>query len=391
MKLLVIASRIPFPLEKGDKLRIYHQVKELSKNNEVLLCCLHTKSVTEEAKIELQKICKQVAFIKLSKWKIPFNLFFAFFSNLPFQVAYFYQKKAQRKLDALIHSFKPDFIYAQLIRTSEYVKHYYTFSKTIDYMDSFSKGMERRAENSTFIPRLIFDSEARRLLRYENLIFDYFDNHTIISEQDRDQIWHESRKKITIIPNGLDSVFFHPKEKEREYHLLFSGNMSYVPNVDAALYLAKEIFPLVQKEIKDCKLLIAGATPHPKIAALQSDSIRVSGWMDDIREAYWNSKVFVAPLRLGSGLQNKLLEAMATKTPSVTSSLANNALGAKNNKEILIASNPQEFADQIVYLLKNEAEAELIAENALHFVRSTYNWQKSTAELEMVIQRSSKG
>jgi glycosyltransferase involved in cell wall biosynthesis len=113
--------------------------------------------------------------------------------------------------------------------------------------------------------------------------------------------------------------------------------------------------------------------------------------MDDIREAYWNSKVFVAPLRLGSGLQNKLLEAMATKTPSVTSSLANNALGAKNNIEILIASNPQEFADQIVFLLKNEAEAELLAENALQFVRSTYNWQKSTAELEMVIQQSSKG
>jgi glycosyltransferase involved in cell wall biosynthesis len=223
------------------------------------------------------------------------------------------------------------------------------------------------------------------------LIYDYFDNHTIISEQDRDQIWHESRKKIAIIPNGLDSIFFHPKEKVKEYHLLFSGNMSYVPNVDAALYLAKEIFPLVQKEIKDCTLLIAGATPHPKIASLQSDSIMVSGWMDDIREAYWNSKVFVAPLRLGSGLQNKLLEAMATKTPSVTSSLANNALGAKNNIEILIASNPQEFADQIVFLLKNEAEAELLAENALQFVRSTYNWQKSTAELEMVIQQSSKG
>lgn len=391
MKLLVIASRIPFPLEKGDKLRIYHQVKELSKNNEVLLCCLHTKEPSAEARTELQKICSQVEFIKLSKWKIPFNLFFAFFSNTPFQVAYFYQKKAQRKIDALIQSFKPDFIYAQLIRTSEYVKHYYTYSKTIDYMDSFSKGMERRAENSSFFPRLVLDSEARRLLRYENLIFDYFDNHTIISEQDREQIWHENRKNIAIIPNGLDSEFFHPKEQEKKYDLLFSGNMSYVPNVDAALYLANEIFPLVQKEIKECKLLIAGATPHAKIAALRSEAIHVSGWMDDIREAYWDSKVFVAPLRLGSGLQNKLLEAMATKTPSVTSSLANNALGAENNKEILIANSPQEFADHIVSLLKNKAKADLLAERAYEFVRSTYNWQRSSKVLEQIIQQRSKG
>jgi len=391
MKLLVIASRIPFPLEKGDKLRIYHQVKELSKNNEVLLCCLHANEVSDEAKSELQKICNQLAFIKLSKWKIPFNLFFAFFSSTPFQVAYFYQKKAQRKIDALIQSFKPDFIYAQLIRTSEYVKHYYTYSKTIDYMDSFSKGMERRAKNSSIFPRLVFDSEARRLLRYENLIFDYFENHTIISKQDREQIWHENRKEIAIIPNGLDSAFFHPKEQVKKYDLLFSGNMSYVPNVDAALYLANEIFPLVQKEIKGCRLLIAGANPHTKIAALRSEAIHVSGWMDDIREAYWDSKVFVAPLRLGSGLQNKLLEAMATKTPSVTSPLANNALGAENNKEILIANSPQEFADHIVSLLKNKAKADLLAERAYEFVRSTYNWQKSSKALEEIIQRRSKG
>lgn len=390
MKLFVIASRIPYPLEKGDKLRIYHQVKELSKNNEVLLCCLHESSIPKEAKSELQKICKQVEFVRLSKWKIPFNMLLAFFTSKPFQVAYFYQKKAQRKIDKLIHSFKPDFIYSQLIRTSEYVKHFYAIPKTIDYMDSFSKGMERRAENARFIPRMIFDSEAKRLLRYENLIFDYFDNHSIISAQDRDSIWHENRNKISIIPNGLDAEFFHPKEQKKHYQILFSGNMSYIPNVDAAIYLAKEIFPIVKKEIIDCTLLIAGANPVAKIEALASDSITVSGWMNDIREAYWDSQVFVAPLRLGSGLQNKLLEAMATKTPSVTSSLANNALGAADRSEILIATNTNDFAKEIIYLLKNPKEANKIADKAYTFVTSTYDWEKSTKKLELVIQGLSR-
>jgi sugar transferase (PEP-CTERM/EpsH1 system associated) len=391
MKLFVIASRIPYPLEKGDKLRIYHQLKELSKNNTVLLCCLHENSIPKGAKKELQKICSQVEFVRLNKWKIPFNLFFAFFSSKPFQVAYFYQKNAQRKIDKIIHRFQPDFIYSQLIRTSEYVKHFYSIPKTIDYMDSFSKGMERRAENASFLTKMIFESEAKRLLRYENLIFDYFDNHTIISVQDRDYIWHENRKKISIIPNGLDASYFHPKHQEKHYDILFTGNMSYIPNVDAALYLAKEIFPIVKKELTHCKLLIAGANPVAKIEALNSESIKVSGWLDDIREAYWDSHVFVAPLRLGSGLQNKLLEAMATKTPAVTSPLANNALGAEDRSEILIAKNPEQFAEQIIYLLKNPAVASEIADKAYTFVTSSYDWERSTNKLELLIQGKGKG
>lgn len=386
MKIFVIASRIPYPLEKGDKLRIYHQIKELSKKHEVLLCCLHENKVSDEARTELQKICEELVFIPLNRWKIPFNLLFTIFTSKPFQVSYFYQKNAQRKIDKLIKEFKPDYIYAQLIRTSEYVKHYYSISKTIDYMDSFSKGMERRAENSSFFPSLVFESEAKRLLRYENLIYEYFDHHTIISVQDREQIWHENRNKISVIPNGLDAEFFHPKEQVKKYDLLFLGNMSYIPNIDAAIYLAKEIFPLVKKVLENCTLMIAGATPHAKIEALRSDSIKVSGWMDDIREAYWDSKVFVAPLRLGSGLQNKLLEAMATKTPSVTSPLANNALGAKDREEILIASDAQEFADEIIYLLLNEDKAKDISEKAYTYVTTNFNWEKSTKKLDQLIQ-----
>ena len=122
MKIFVIASRIPFPLEKGDKLRIYHQVKELSKKHEVFLCCLYDGKIHPKASEEINKICSQHSFVKLSKWKIAFKLLFTLFSTKPFQVSYFYQRKAQIIIDKLIDQFKPDHIYAQLIRTSEYVK-----------------------------------------------------------------------------------------------------------------------------------------------------------------------------------------------------------------------------------------------------------------------------
>ncbi len=386
MKIFIIASRVPYPLEKGDKLRIFHQAKELAKTNEVFLCCLEVGKTHPEAKKELEKICQHVEFIKLNKLKIIFNLFLTLFSSKPFQVAYFYQRKAQKQIDTIINQFKPDHIYSQLIRTSEYVKMKHHIIKTLDYMDSFSLGMSRRAENASFLIRPVLISEAKRLLHYENVIFDYFENRTIISEQDKEQIWHKGRKEIIVIPNGLDSEYFHPKSMAKKYDLLFSGNMSYIPNVDAALFLAKEIFPLVLKELPNCKLMIAGATPLAKIEALRSDHIFVSGWMDDIREAYWGARIFVAPLRLGSGLQNKLLEAMAIKMPSITSKIANTALGAKENDEILISSTAQEFADQIIFILNNKDAAESIAENGFQYVTSNFNWKTSSKKLESVIK-----
>jgi len=382
MKLFVLVSRVPYPLEKGDKLRIYHQVKELSKNNTVFLCCLNSEKIHKNAIKELEKICAEVRVIPLGKTNIYWNLFLNIFLDKPFQVAYFYQRSAAIKINKLIENFKPDHIYSQLIRTSEYVKKKFDIPKTIDYMDSLSKGMDRRAKSASFLSRPIFMSEAKRLVRYENLIFDYFDKQTIISEQDRDFIWHQNRKKIDIIRNGLDSVYFHPKSEKKEYEILFTGNMSYIPNIDSAVFLAEDILPLVKKTIPEARLLIAGANPVKKIKKLASDDIIVSGWMEDIRDAYWKSKVFVAPLRLGSGLQNKLLEAMACEIPCVTTTLANNALDAKNKTSILLAENADEFANTIIQLLQNPELAEKIAKKGRQHVIANFNWSSTTNELE---------
>lgn len=389
MKIFVLASRVPYPLEKGDKLRIFYQVKELSKNHIVHLCCLNTEKVHPKAKEELSGICDELSIVPLKKRNIIWNLFLNLFSENPFQVAYFFQRRAAIKINQLIRSFNPDHIYSQLIRTSEYVKNHHDIPKTIDYMDSFSMGMSRRAKSASFFSKPVVLSEARRLLRYENLIFDYFENHTIISIQDRDTIWHQQRKKIEVIPNGIDSTFFHPKKKEKEFDILFTGNMAYIPNVDSVIYLVEEILPLIQKEIPDVKIMIAGASPIKKIKNMANETITVTGWVDDIRDAYWTSKVFVAPLRLGSGLQNKLLEAMASKKPCVTSPLANNALGAINNKSILIAENEEEFAEKIVFLLRNQTAAQAIAENGYDHVIKNFDWNNTTEKLEKLMLDSS--
>ena len=117
--------------------------------------------------------------------------------------------------------------------------------------------------------------------------------------------------------------------------------MSYPPNVNAVMYIAKEIFPLLLKHKPDIKLLIAGATPTNAVKSLANANIHVSGWMDDIRDAYNESSIFLAPLQIGTGLQNKLLEAMSMELPCITSALANNALKACDGEEILIGETPK--------------------------------------------------
>ena len=146
MKILVILSRIPYPLEKGDKLRAYHQVKELSKHHEVCLCCLSEKKPLPEAVDKLASIASEVHFFQLNRTRIFLNLFLAALGRKPFQVAYFYQNTIHRKIRDRIQAFSPDHIFCQLVRTTEYAKNVHNIPKTLDYQDAFSKGMDRRAE-----------------------------------------------------------------------------------------------------------------------------------------------------------------------------------------------------------------------------------------------------
>lgn len=390
MKILVIVSRIPYPLEKGDKLRAFHQVRELSKQHEVCLCCLSDDKAHPDALQKLNAIAAEVHIISLSRGLIYLNMLWAWLGRKPFQVAYFYQRSAHQKIKSIIRSFKPDHIYCQLIRTTEYAKNEHSIPKTLDYQDAFSKGMARRAEKEKWwFMRRFFKTESRRLLIYEHLIFDFFEHKCIISEQDKSLIYHEKQKEIVVIPNGVDFDFFQPQpEVKREYDLCFVGNMSYAPNIDSALYLAHHVLPKLKQEKPEISLLIAGANPVPSIQELASENIEVMGWVDDIRDAYAQSRIFIAPMQIGTGLQNKLLEAMAMSLPCITSKLANNALGAAAGKHILIGKQSEDYAHHVLYLLNNPDQAIALAKSGREFVINRYSWSRSTQQLAELMSPS---
>lgn len=387
MKIFVILSRFPYPLEKGDKLRAYNQIKCLAKNHEIFLCAMSDVEVTKNDIKALKPFCSAINVFNLSKPVILSNIVKSFLKGKPLQVGYFYNKPTAKKIARLIDEIKPDHIFCQLLRVAEYVKDI-NIPKTIDYQDVFSAGVNRRSKTSPFYMKPILNMEYKRLLKYEHDVFEIFDNKTIISIPDRDLIPHPEKEKIEIVINGVDTDFFKPMEIEKEYELVFTGNMGYPPNVNAANFLAKEILPIVHKKMPDVKLTIAGATPHPSVLALKSEHVHVTGWVDDIRECYAKAKIFIAPMQIGTGLQNKLLEAMAMKIPSITSKLANNALNAKHGEEILEGNSAEEFANQIISILENKELADMLSKNGYTFVHKNYNWDAATQKLEKLMTNS---
>ena len=385
MKIFVLLSRFPYPLEKGDKLRAFHQIKELSKKHEIILCALTDEKVDKKSVEILSAYCSIIEFIRLPKWKIYWSLLIQLlFTDKSLQVAYFYSKSAQRKIDKSIAKHKPDHIYCQLIRVAEYVRRS-KVKKTLDYMDALARGMERRVEDAPFYWKWFLKTETTRLKRYEHFIFNDFDNKVIISEQDRKLIVNIDNDDIVIVPNGVDYSTYKHKEIEKDIDLIFTGNMSYPPNVDSVVYLVNNIMPLVWKKFPNINLVIAGAQPTSKVLKLKSDKVLVTGWVEDISEYYSKSKIFIAPMQIGTGLQNKLLEAMAMKLPCITSQLANNALGATTNENILIGNNEKEYTDHIINLIEDDTLRERIAAKGYQFVKENYTWEGSTSILENLI------
>lgn len=377
-------SRVPYPLIKGDKLRAYHHIRELSQKHEIILCALSDEVPHPEAIGELEKFCAQVHIFRLSKTHILSGLVQSCFNGKPLQVGYFYDRRIKNKITQIINAVQPDHIFCQLIRVSEYVKQF-NIPKTLDYQDVFSKGVGRRIKTVPFVFKPLFGMEYRRLLRYEREIFSCFDHKIIISKPDRDLIPHKDNQLIHVVPNGVDLSYFSPRGTEKKYDLVFTGNMAYPPNVNAVMFLIKEILPLLRKHRPQIKILIAGAHPVRQIRCLQSENVSITGWVEDLRDCYAQSKIFIAPMQIGTGLQNKLLEAMAMQLPCVSSDLANRALCAQNGKEILLGFEPEEYVGHILNLLNDKSLANEIAVNGNRFVKENYNWQTLTERIDKLI------
>lgn len=374
MKLLAVTPRFPYPLEKGDKLRAFHQLRALSADHEVVLVALSEGAVPPGDLEQLSAFCSRVHVLTRSRLTTALSVGRAALDGTPLQVGYFRWRAAAEAVRRIVAEERPDHVYCQLIRTAPYGRDL-DVPTTLDYQDAFSAAARRHAGATPFWLRPVLGLEARRVARFEQRAFGWFDHQVIISAQDRDLLAFPGHERIEVLPNGVDTEHFAPVDPPPDRcDISFVGNMGYAPNVEAAVFLVEQVLPLVRRRRPGAGVLLAGARPSRSVQRLAGDGVEVSGWLDDIRTGYARGRIMVAPLMIGAGQQNKILEAMAMGVPCVTTELVNRAIGARAGEEVMVASDAREFADRALELLESPERHAEMAERARRFVSETYSW-----------------
>ncbi len=376
---VVLTSRFPLPLTKGDRLRAYYQIKKLATHSTVHLLSLCLTQPSDKDLEELRAHVQSITIFQLSHKSRIANLMRGLFSSMPLQVRYFYDKKIEDMISLHIAQISPDVIFTQLIRMAPYAIHLKQEAvKHLDYMDSMVLN-DLGKSMFTGWRQLLIPLERSRIRKYESQIAQYFDQLYVISARDKAQFDPAIKSSIEIIPNGVDTSYFKPQQlsEDEKKDLGFSGNLSYPPNIAAAKILYTELLP----HLESVTAWIAGADLDPSSSLKSTASCRVTGYIEDMRDLYRGVKVYVAPIYTGSGIQNKILEAMACGTVCITTTFVNASIQATPDEEIVIADSNMAFIEKINDLLSHPQKRQLIAQNARKFVEQNFNWDVHNQKL----------
>lgn len=391
MKILFLSLRCPYPPHRGDRIRSYHFIKELSKQHAITLVYFAESESDIESAKHLQPFCERVEWVRFHRSFAFMNTGLHCLSRRPLQLHYWYAPQMQRKVNQLLAEEHFELIHAQLFRMGQYVTETKGPAKVLDLCDSLALNLNRRANLDCIPKRFLVKLEEKRVRRYEIDIMKAFDCGTVVAHFDRDYLLKQDNSlNLAIVPMGVDLGYFRPSLKtdtrsSASPRLLFTGTMNYFPNADAAIYFCNEIFPHVRERYPKARFYIVGNHPSEQVRRLEAqDGVVVTGYVPDVRPYFEEASVFVAPLRAGSGIQTKNLEAMAMGVPVVTTAVGAMGLQAEVGKELLVADTPTAFAEQVIHLLDNQHLRENIAQTARTRVETDYSWDAIGERLKQV-------
>ncbi len=404
VNILFLAHRTPYPPNKGEKIRTFHQIKHLANQGHHIHVCTPTE--TSEDIIHLktleQKYCKSIHHspLKPGLFKIA-RLTFGMLKHHPLSIAHFYSKKLQVTFDHILKTLSIDIIlctsssmFEYILRSTLLPTQLTTKPKLwVDFMDLDSDKWHQFAAKTKPPMKWIYTREAALLQQYEQTIHHACDACFFISKTEVELFSQQTpnRNKIHVIANGLDTHFFTPsppKAITNKPIFLFTGVMDYYPNVDAVLWFAQETWPKLLNKWPNASFIIAGMQPTAKIRSLAKiKGISVTGYVNDILKYYHQADIFVAPFRLARGVQNKILQAFATGLPVVTTSIGAEGIECTDKTHLLIANNEQETLESIDMLLSNQTLRNRIRNNALNFVHQHFSWSNQLQALDKLLQK----
>jgi sugar transferase (PEP-CTERM/EpsH1 system associated) len=365
MRILFIVHRVPYPPNKGDKLRAFWELQTLARHHEVDLFCFYDDPEDTKHFHQLSRYCRQCYVEKLPPLRSRVQALFAVLLRQPFSTAFFFSRTMSRRIEAALRSESYDKIFVFSSSMAQYVESVSHNSKILDLVDVDSDKWEQYAKRSRWPWSWLWRAEAERLAAYEASIVQDF-SMTLVCTDAEAQLLRSiaPNGRIEVVQNFLDVDEYDPARipvpeliRSWQPYIIFSGSMDYFPNVDAAGFFYREVFPLIRRELPKARFVIAGRNPHHSIAALRSDpAVQVTGPVTDMKPYLCGASAAVVPMRIARGVQNKILEALAAGVPVVSTSAAACALPMSLRSLLLVADSPVEIAAAVVKLIRQGAE-----------------------------------
>lgn len=375
-KALVLTSRSPYPLNAGYRLRIHYLATLLARHYDVDLLTLEPIKTTPDVPVPFTHV---YAF-PISKVSFAFHAIQRWPLGWPLQVAGYFSRPVKTWVDMNVKKY--DLIYVHHVRMAPYVADIEAFS-ILDYHDAISMHYLDGYKQAKGFWRLIYRLEGPRLATFEASMLRRFHGAFIVSSVDKDyllsRVANTSHSPLEVLPMGVrPELLNYPKAGTEHPWIVLAGNMRYYPNRDAAIFFATRVFPLIKKRYPYMQFYIVGANPTPDVRRLSSlPGVYVTGYVDDPWAYVSRASVVVAPVRLGAGIQNKVLEAMALGKVVIGTARAFRGIdGGEPDKHFVVANTPFDMAESISRLIEDKYRRIEVGQEARRLIEERYTWEQ---------------
>jgi sugar transferase (PEP-CTERM/EpsH1 system associated) len=390
LEILYLCHRVPYPPDKGDKIRAFHQIRHLARRHRIHLLTLADGAVPDLA--PLRELCARVEVFPVSRRAAYLRAARGVLRPRPLTLSFFESAELRRRVEELAAGTQFDAIVAYSSSMAPYVEPFADVPAVLDMVDVDSAKWEQYSRFANPLLRPVYALEGRRLRAYEASLAGRFEKIVLATANElRLYDSFAPGARAAAVPNGVDFDHFHPLDlpKAETPLLVFTGQMDYFANVDGIVHFAREVFPRLRRRIADAELVIVGRSPVSAVRALaELPGISVTGAVGDVRPFLARAWAFVAPLRIAQGVQNKVLEAMAMDLPVVCSDRVLAGLadgGFVHDRDLLACDAPEAFEACVASLLEDAGTRARLARNARRRLTAGYRWPDNLDRFEEIV------
>lgn len=392
MRILFLAHRIPYPPNKGEKIRAFHELKFLGTRHVVDLLCFADSEEEAREQRGLNGFCRQIYVERRLRANIMRGAFRSLLRQEPLSCGCFFSHKFSEEVKKMLAQEVYDVIFIFCSSMAQYLPSPCPAPVIMDFVDVDSAKWATYAQRSLPPLSWVYGREARTLAEFERNWSAVSYSTVVSTEREADLL--AGKGPVVVVGNGVEVPEQIKDVPEKitalQPYVVFVGTMDYRPNVDAVEYFAKNVLPQIRKSHAELKFVIVGRDPVSRVRRLaRLPSVVVTGTVAEVETYLAGSLAVVAPFRIAQGIQNKMLEALAIGKPIVSTSGPAKAIGAAHGETLLIADTAEEFASAIVSLFEDSRLRSRLS-NGTDFVRSKFSWQDKLNQLEGLLARAAE-